>query len=155
VKPEDLTQEDIEELKRNRTPYGLMGNKGRLMLQAVGIENCEYFLAFEDGKEVWLGCIKLSEFEHHLTYRLLADYELEPEIEECEVYEGFYAGEPSLLYRRKRRAKAPLQWAVSDPDFIRAETADGDVYTSIFRPLSSYNNPADYVRKIYFRRRKF
>ncbi len=79
----------IQQLKDNEKPFGLMSEE--MQEKAREIEPPGNFLFFtpyrpNGGIEWALMAGEQNELHNHFTYRLRADYEDEPEIVECEIY---------------------------------------------------------------------
>lgn len=108
----------IEQLKHNKTAYGLLEPEERECFEKVKKENTIYYMYDDSWKQS-----RGNSFCRADTYRIKPDYQPEPQTERCEVFtEHLYH---SLRYIRKGRTWVCLHEALSDPDFMYFEFEDG------------------------------
>ena len=73
----------IEQLKQNEKSFGLMSDAMQEKANEIGKSQFEYYY----GDQKWCRCTDGAFFESS-AYRLRADYEEEPEIVECKIYQA-------------------------------------------------------------------
>ncbi len=113
----------IQQLKDNEKPFGLMSEEMRKRMRELAANSV---LEFWNDHE-W-DCAMMPSFKGSTTYRLRADYEEKPEINECEISVGRNG---TLSYDRDDGiTSCSLGSASSYPDFIGFKFEDGTVMGS-------------------------
>ena len=108
----------IQQLKDNEKPFGLMSEEMQEKARLIRREEFDVYMS-----QGW-GNRSGSELYPANTYRLRADYEDEPEIEECEITEE----EGHLHFRMPNSAiRHSLHQACDHRDFIGFKFEDGVV----------------------------
>ena len=119
-----ITQEQIEALKKNEKPFGLMSAELQEAAKKMGRYDFQCYM--HHGQ--WLKChIEVgeeNEWSNGHTYRLRPDYEQEPSIVECEIT---LLGDELAYSNPGRNLKVYIDTAPRDPDFIGFKFEDGFV----------------------------
>ena len=127
----------IQLLKKNRYPFGIwpdpecygkeLGEAMQEKAREIGAKS-EHFgcLATDKEEECWAGGIR-GRFVFGLTYCLRADYEDEPEIEECEITHEISKTCGRLGVVKPNRNRVPLSEVCNHPDFIGFKFEDGKI----------------------------
>ena len=112
-------KEQIQALKDNKKPFGLMDKELRELAKEIGPKEFNRFCGgWRENPH--------RDFEQYFAYRLRPDYEEKPEIERCEVLPQQYETEPIKF--RGPAGPTCLHKAPSRQGFIGYEYEDGNVY---------------------------
>jgi len=123
----------IQQLKKNEKPFGLMSEEMQVKAREIGQPEFEMYMK----DDTWMTCGHCNNFGSKKvtdqTYHLRPDYEEEPEIVECEIFEdsnclGFDGC--------KGIQGTEIANAVNHPDNIGFKFEDGTWYDHPIKPVS-------------------
>lgn len=130
----DVTKEQIEQLKNNEKPFGLMSKE--LQSAMAELDGAEaMFGRFKSDKE-WIPCGSVKGFHNDATYRLRPDYQPEPSIVECEIVDV----DGLLMFNVNENLRDHLNLVVNRKDFIGFKFEDGKVLVSPIKFKSKTNS---------------
>ncbi len=110
----------IQQLKDNEKPFGLMSEEMQAKMRDVDATAFQRFSARDNG--TWCDHDMTDRvFLYDVPYRLRPDYEDEPEIVECEIYQ-----QSNDVYYNYH-GMCHLNGAFGDPDFIGFKYENGQV----------------------------
>lgn len=133
----------MHDMKENKVIWALLNTEERAVLEKAGPKNCE---VYGWTSKMWLVETYPVEFYDNHVYRVKSDYEPEPEVERCEVFERDFC----LRYKRGSTMVSLLS-APNDPDFMHYEYEKG---SKVSMPrLTCDNEPAKVPKFVVFRRK--
>ena len=131
----------IDRLKANEKPFGLMDKDMQEAAEEIGPEYFEVYITNLSDECRWRtegvhGKGFDSSCQKAQTYRLRPDYEPEPSIVECKIYELGEKG--SLCFHRKGDKPWNISNAINYPDFIGFNYQDDTVsgFSKMYRGKS-------------------